>query len=137
MINVFTQTKRDISSFTEVSPKNGCFSSPEKVLNPPATHYSSLKFDADDEHFSVKNDALHIDFANSDYLSSYSSSSRSFFTNDKVYSWSNSILSIATTPLLSLFKKNLLDKLWLKTKLICPEKARWSKKQTMLQVFTT
>ena len=36
-----------------------------------ATQYSSLKFDADDEISSVKIDTLHVNYAQTDYLLSY------------------------------------------------------------------
>ena len=41
-----------------------------------ATYCSSLKIDADDEIFSLKNYTLYVNFANTDYLSSYTARNR-------------------------------------------------------------
>ena len=71
LTNVFTQTKFDTSPKTEVSPKRGYFSYPENFMNQPATRYFSLKFDADGELLSVKDDALHVNYVLSDYVSFY------------------------------------------------------------------
>ena len=77
VFNFFSQTKIDISPLTEVSAKQNLspshehFGSPENVMNYPATHNSSLDFDAGDKFYSVKNDILHVSYAQTDYLSSY------------------------------------------------------------------
>ena len=57
--NVFTQTEFDNSSENGISTNptflasHGYFSNPEKISPKPANHYSSLKFNVDDE-FSPK-----------------------------------------------------------------------------------
>ena len=70
VIKVFTQIKFNTSSETEVSPKHGYFSNPERFWNQPASLFS-LNFRADDEFSSVRNDILHADYAPYDHLSSY------------------------------------------------------------------
>ena len=71
MINVFTQTDFDTSCETEVSLNHGEFSHPGTFLNQPTTHYSSIFFDAHDEFSHLQKDTLHVNYAHSDYLSSY------------------------------------------------------------------
>ena len=77
VINVFSQTEFDNPSENEVSPERiflaprGNFINPGNVSHEPATSYSSLNFAAVDE-FSSKNDTLQVNYASSDYLSSYS-----------------------------------------------------------------
>ena len=71
MTKVLTQTKVVTSSETEISPIHRHFSNQEPFLNQPAT-LLLLKFDADDEVSSVRNDTLHVYYANSDCLSTYS-----------------------------------------------------------------
>ena len=70
-IIVFTQTKFNTSPKTEVFAKHGYINNPENVLNQPATDYFPLEFDADDEFFSVQIGTMHIIYAHSDDLSSY------------------------------------------------------------------
>ena len=49
MTNVFWQTKIDTSSEIDIISKSGIFSNPGSFSIQPATHYSSLKFDAEYE----------------------------------------------------------------------------------------
>ena len=46
------------------------FSHPELFLNQP-TSKNFLKHDADDEFYSLQNDTLHVNYAQTDYVSSY------------------------------------------------------------------
>ena len=71
MISFFTQSENDTSSEAKVPPEHGYFRNPEKFLNQPATHFSSLKCDADDEFSYVKKDTLPDFYAHNDCLSSY------------------------------------------------------------------
>ena len=64
VFNVLTKTELDTFSSTEVSPEqilsapHEYLGSPENFLNQPETHYSSSKFDANDELFFLKNETL-------------------------------------------------------------------------------
>ena len=66
--DVFTQTEFDTSSQTEVSPIyifltcQRYYSNSERLLTKPASFYSSVKFDADDEISSLNVNSAHPDF---------------------------------------------------------------------------
>ena len=75
--NVFSQTELDISFDSEISAKltfpapHRYISNPANFAQKPATQCFSLRFDVDDE-FSAKCDTFQVNYAFSDYHSSYS-----------------------------------------------------------------
>ena len=77
VIIVFTQSEFHVTSGTENFPNHNYLSPPgyfdyaEILAHEPSRHYSSLKFDNDDE-FSAENETLQVNYASSDYFSSYS-----------------------------------------------------------------
>ena len=77
VMKIFTQTECDISSETEFSTNHTSlafdvyFSNPEDFVYKSATHCSSLNL-LDDDAFPAKNERLQVNYASSEYLSSYS-----------------------------------------------------------------
>ena len=76
MTDVFTQTEFEIPS-EKNSPEHTLstgdvfFSNPGNFSNQPTNYSFSLKFDANDEFFSVKNGTLNVNYALIDYLLPY------------------------------------------------------------------
>ena len=74
---VFTQIELDTSPkiqiFLEhISPSpHGYCSNSENIYSQPLTHFSSLDFDYNDEFSSVIKGTLQVNYAHTDYLSSY------------------------------------------------------------------
>ena len=133
-LNFFTETEIDTSSETEISPKLRYFSNPKIFLNQPATQFSTLKTDAD-EISCVQKDTFEVNYARSDYLSTYTASlprqnpstkaAKMFMHQFNLIQWYHILTGIFT-------KKNKLKNLWLTIFLIFLGKTSWFQKPTNL-----